>query len=59
MIHGEVADGFVDVRKAFARGFDELGETGAGYVAIVDGRVVVDLWGGEGFERGHSCTSTR
>ena len=43
MIHGEVADGFVDVRKAFARGFGELGETGAGYVAIVDGRVVVDL----------------
>jgi CubicO group peptidase (beta-lactamase class C family) len=51
MIHGEVADGFVDVRKVFAHGFDELDETGAGYVAIVDGRVVVDLWGGEGFER--------
>ena len=51
MIHGQVADGFEDVRGAFARCFEELGETGAGYVAIASGRVVADLWGGDRFDR--------
>ena len=51
MIHGDVAKGLESVRDAFVRCFDELGETGAGYVAIVRGRVVADLRGGDGFER--------
>src|SRR5215470_4207353 len=51
MIHGDVADGFEDVRAAFARCFDELGETGARFCALVDARAVADLHGGDGFER--------
>jgi CubicO group peptidase (beta-lactamase class C family) len=51
MIEGEVAPGFEPVREAFERCFAELGETGASYAALIDGRVVVDLWGGEGVVR--------
>jgi CubicO group peptidase (beta-lactamase class C family) len=51
VIHGEAAAGLEGVREAFARCFEELGETGARYVALVDGRVVADLWGGDGFDR--------
>jgi CubicO group peptidase (beta-lactamase class C family) len=51
MVHGVVAPGFESVRVAFDRCFAELGETGATFVALVDGRPVADLWGGEGFER--------
>jgi CubicO group peptidase (beta-lactamase class C family) len=51
VIHGEVAAGFEGVRESFERGFTELGETGAAYTALVDGRPIADLWGGEGFER--------
>jgi CubicO group peptidase (beta-lactamase class C family) len=51
VVHGEVAAGFESVRDAFAGCFTDLGETGAAYAAIVGGRRVVDLWGGEGFER--------
>jgi hypothetical protein len=57
VIHGEVADGFEDVRGAFARCFDELGETGAGYVAIASGRVVADLWAAIASSATRSCTS--
>jgi len=51
VIHGEVAAGLEGVREAFARGFRELAETGASYAAMVDGRTVVDLHGGAGFDR--------
>jgi CubicO group peptidase (beta-lactamase class C family) len=51
MIHGQVAPGLESVRAAFERCFAELGETGASFAAVVDGRVVADLWGGEGFAR--------
>jgi CubicO group peptidase (beta-lactamase class C family) len=51
VIQGETADGFDGVRDAFARCFGELGETGAAYAAAAGGRVVADLWGGDGFER--------
>ncbi len=50
MIHGVVAGGFEGVGEAFERCFGELGETGARYVAIRDGRAVADLWGGEGLD---------
>jgi CubicO group peptidase (beta-lactamase class C family) len=45
VIHGTVEPGFEAVRDSFARGF-EKGELGAGVCAYVDGRKVVDLWGG-------------
>lgn len=45
-IHGEVAPGFEPVGEAFARLFADGVESGASATAIVDGRVVADLWGG-------------
>jgi CubicO group peptidase (beta-lactamase class C family) len=51
MVDGMVAPGFGSVRDAFERCFAELGETGAAFVAWVDERQVVDLWGGDGFAR--------
>ncbi len=46
MIEGQVAAGFEAVRDAFAANFKERAEVGAAVCAYVDGRVVVDLWGG-------------
>ncbi|MEY2532218.1 MAG: hypothetical protein QOF29_128 [bacterium] len=43
---GTVAPGLEPVREAFARLFADGAETGAAAAAIVDGRVVADLWGG-------------
>src|SRR3954470_23752094 len=51
MVNGVVAPGFEPVRSEFERCFAELGETGASFTAIADGRVVADLWGGDGFGR--------
>jgi CubicO group peptidase (beta-lactamase class C family) len=45
-IGGTVAPGFEGVREAFARNFAEHGDVGAGCAVYVDGRQVVDLWGG-------------
>jgi CubicO group peptidase (beta-lactamase class C family) len=50
VVNGTVDPGFEPVRAAFERCFAELGETGASFAAIARGRVVADLWGGEGFE---------
>jgi CubicO group peptidase (beta-lactamase class C family) len=44
-IHGTIEPGFEAVRATFERGF-EKGELGAAVSAYVDGRKVVDLWGG-------------
>lgn len=44
MTEGYVAPGFERVREAFNAGLAE--EMGAGFAAIRDGDVVVDLWGG-------------
>jgi CubicO group peptidase (beta-lactamase class C family) len=46
VIRGEVAAGLEPVAEAFARCFEDLGETGAGLCAYVGGTSVVDLWGG-------------
>ena len=45
-IGGSIAPGFEGVRDAFAANFAEHGEVGAGFSLVVDGRTVVDLWGG-------------
>jgi CubicO group peptidase (beta-lactamase class C family) len=45
-IHGTVAPGFERVREAFERCFDALGETAAGFCALVRGQTVADLRGG-------------
>jgi CubicO group peptidase (beta-lactamase class C family) len=45
-IHGEVESGFEGVRDAFAANFDQHGEVGAAFSLYVEGRKVVDIWGG-------------
>jgi len=45
-IGGRCAEGFEPVHAAFAANFVEPGEVGASVAAVVDGRTVVDLWGG-------------
>lgn len=43
---GVCDESFAPVREAFLRNFTELGEPGAAIALFVDGRLVVDLWGG-------------
>ncbi|MFN8188687.1 MAG: serine hydrolase domain-containing protein, partial [Gaiellales bacterium] len=43
---GWYASGFERVAEEFADNFAERGELGAAAVAIVEGELVVDLWGG-------------
>ena len=45
-IEGEVDKRFENVRKTFAENFASRGELGASLCIVVDGRPVVDLWGG-------------
>ena len=45
-IYGNVEKGFEKVRDAFIHNFSKLGETGAACAVYVQGRLVVDLWGG-------------
>jgi CubicO group peptidase (beta-lactamase class C family) len=45
-VGGTVAPGFEGVRAAFEDNFARHGEVGAACAAYVDGRKVVDLWGG-------------
>ena len=45
-IHGRIDPAFARVGEAFRRNFAELGEIGAGVTVVVEGKTVVDLWGG-------------
>ncbi|HJU12568.1 MAG TPA: serine hydrolase domain-containing protein [Candidatus Binataceae bacterium] len=45
-IEGECDRRFDNVRKAFAENFDQRGELGAAVSIVMDGRPLVDLWGG-------------
>jgi CubicO group peptidase (beta-lactamase class C family) len=45
-VDGIVEPGFERVRDAFVRNFDEHGDVGAGFCLHVEGRKVVDVWGG-------------
>jgi len=45
-VGGAVEPGFEGVRDAFVANFEEHGEVGAGFSLYVQGRKVVDLWGG-------------
>jgi CubicO group peptidase (beta-lactamase class C family) len=45
-ISGSVAAGFEPVRAAFESNFSSYGELGAAVHVILDGKPVVDLWGG-------------
>lgn len=46
VVSGTCAPGFEAVRDAFAANFVDPGEIGAAVAVVVDGRPVVDLWGG-------------
>lgn len=45
-IHGSCDPRFERVREAFAENFEKRGEVGAAVAVTIDGRPVVDLWGG-------------
>ena len=45
-VSGQVAAGFEAVREAFTANFTRRGEVGAAVHVTVDGKTVVDLWGG-------------
>ncbi len=45
-VGGHVEAGFEPVAEAFVRSFGQHAELGAAFAAYVDGRLVVDLWGG-------------
>jgi CubicO group peptidase (beta-lactamase class C family) len=50
-IQGQVDDGWGPVADAFSANFDQHGELGAACCVYVDGRPVVDIWGGIANER--------
>jgi CubicO group peptidase (beta-lactamase class C family) len=45
-VDGHAEQGFETVADAFIGNFEELAELGAAFAAYVEGRLVVDLWGG-------------
>jgi CubicO group peptidase (beta-lactamase class C family) len=45
-VHGECDTAFGEVRDAFVANFEQNGEVGASVSITLDGRRVVDLWGG-------------
>jgi CubicO group peptidase (beta-lactamase class C family) len=45
-VEGAVEPGFATVAEAFAENFTARSELGAAFAATLDGRLVVDLWGG-------------
>ena len=46
MVDGTCAEGSQAVREAFEANFVDPGELGAAVAVVVDGKLVVDLWGG-------------
>jgi CubicO group peptidase (beta-lactamase class C family) len=46
VVGGHVEPGYEAVRDRFAVNFEEHGEVGAGFSLYVDGKKMVDLWGG-------------
>lgn len=45
-VAGRVEPGFEPVREAFAANFEQHGDVGAAFCLYLDGKPVVDLWGG-------------
>jgi CubicO group peptidase (beta-lactamase class C family) len=45
-IHGDCQPRFAAVRDAFTKNFDQGLEVGASFAAMLDGELIVDLWGG-------------
>lgn len=47
IVEGSCESRFEEVRREFERNFAERGEVGASVTVTVDGKTVVDLWGGQ------------
>jgi len=45
-VQGFVKRGFEAVRDEFTKNFEERGELGAAFAAVMDGEPIIDLWGG-------------
>ena len=45
-INGEVSQGYEAVAEAFSNNFEQFEETGAAFCLYVEGKSVVDIWGG-------------
>lgn len=45
-IHGFCNERFTAVKKAFAKNFEIDGDIGASFAATLDGKFVIDIWGG-------------
>ena len=45
-IHGRCDERFSAVRDAFVSNFEEFGEVGAAVAVTIDGKPMIDLWGG-------------
>lgn len=52
VIGGHVGPGYEAVRDRFAANFEEFGEVGAGFSLYVDGKQVVNVWGGTADQHG-------
>ncbi|MDQ0390249.1 serine hydrolase domain-containing protein [Labrys monachus] len=46
-MHGFVSPGYDAVAEQFRTNFHERGDSGAAFAAVVDGEIVVDVWGGQ------------
>lgn len=46
LMEGECSPGFERLQDAFCRNFEDHAEIGAAIALVVDGKLVVDLWGG-------------
>ncbi|MEU6583444.1 serine hydrolase [Nocardia sp. NPDC046763] len=56
-VKGEVDPAFRAVREVFESSFADGRNTGAAVAVIVDGRTVVDLWGGVADTRANTATT--
>jgi len=45
-VHGRCDERFAAVKEAFAKNFESGKEVGASFAATIDGKFVVDIWGG-------------
>ena len=45
-VYGEVSQGYEAVAEAFSSNFEQFEEIGAAFCLYVEGKSVVDIWGG-------------
>jgi len=45
-VHGSCEDRFLVVKEAFAKNFEKDEDIGASFAATINGKFVIDIWGG-------------